>query len=82
MFWFWDRWKIAEAKKGWSCERESSRRWEAGEGNWVFGFYLIWRLTPAGMIQSLYTSGLSGEISGSLDFSAVVIRKDSLMTAV
>ena len=34
------------------------------------------------MTQSLYTSGLSGEMSGSLDFSAVVIRKDSLMTAV
>ena len=54
----------------------------AREGNWEFEVYLVGRLTPAGMTQSLYTSGLSGEMSGSLDFSAVVIRKDSLMTAV
>ena len=39
-------------------------------------------LTPAGMTQSLYTSGLSGEINGSLDRSAVEIRNDSLIIAV
>lgn len=39
-------------------------------------------LTPAGITQSLYIRGLSGEINGSLDRSAVVIRNDSLMMAV
>ena len=34
------------------------------------------------MTQFLYTSGLSGEINGSLDRNAVAIRKDSLIVAV
>ncbi len=59
-------------------DKAKKRKYDIAKGGGT-GVYV---LTPAGITQSLYTSGWLGAINGNRDLTAVVSRKDSLITAV